>query len=989
MTVEAVRINHIHSGRNRFMNGSFRSVNLRQFLVNIILPTLLTIGLFIVLIFSFVIPYFEENMLDGKKEMLRELVDVAMGIASGKHKEAAAGAITDEAAKAGAIAAIEHLRYGMDGKDYFWITDFKPAMIMHPYRPDLNGKDLSDFRDPNGKRLFVEMVNAVKAGGKGYVNYMWQWMDDSLHIVPKISYVQSFKPWNWIIGTGIYIEDVKSEMAAIKRKLSIVSLAISALMALFLFLIVRQNLKGEFRRSRTEEELRISREKYKALVEASTEGTSMFLDGECIFSNRKFEELLGIKQTDRISPDLRELIVPDRSDDMERIRRFNAEGGNFMQMETVVASKDRPSFSALLSISHITLDDKNGFIIVVKELSRDDESAEEKDERGRQLLALSDAFATGIFKCTAGKNARFIDVNDHLVDLLGYRSKEELLKTEVSSLVDNENELKSLLNVLEKQSICRDFAMHVRLRNGLHLVVSVSAVAESDPNGHLLYFFGTMTDISRQKAMEMLRNDMQIEMQAGLLFMNQEIKGWVRDVVSCDMNVPVADAARSMLGHNTDTALIGSSAGEFIGILTASDICRRVIATGKSPERPVYEFMSAPLASIGDREILSEAVLLMKEKGIGRLCVRDAANRILGIVKNEDLVNLQHNTGGVLIAAAERALSPADLKHVFGRLHLYVNSLIEGGARTSVVTKYITAVSDAISSKIARMVIQDLGVPPVPFTFVAFGSEGRGEQTLLTDQDNAIIYADVEDERKEVVQSYFLNFGERMSAILNEVGYRYCIGNIMARNPRWNQPLSEWKRVFSSWITEPEPINLLESAIFFDYRPVFGDAAIIEPLTEHIQELLSHNPAFFGHMAREGLHYKIPLGLFGRIHTESDEEHTDMLNIKNPLRVIVNLVRLYAMKDRLAETNSMKRMQRLYERGIFGFSFYQDLSHSYDYMMVLQLRSQGQAFSRNAEITNYINLQELSSIELNTLKNVLSQLSTFQNKVKYDFGVPE
>jgi CBS domain-containing protein len=142
-------------------------------------------------------------------------------------------------------------------------------------------------------------------------------------------------------------------------------------------------------------------------------------------------------------------------------------------------------------------------------------------------------------------------------------------------------------------------------------------------------------------------------------------------------------------------------------------------------------------------------------------------------------------------------------------------------------------------------------------------------------------------------------------------------------------------------------------------------------------------------MAREGMSYRTPLGLFGKIQTESDEEHSRGLNIKSPLRVIVNLVRLYAMKHQLPETNSIRRIQRLHEENVFSSSFYKNLLYAYDYMMVLQLQTQAYAFSHGKDITNYVDLSNLSTIELNTLKNVLSQLGTFQNKVKYDFGVSE
>jgi len=235
-------------------------INGKRFFWTIVLPTLLAIGLFILLIFCFIVPYFEQNMLQQKKEMIREVISSSVSIAATCRQQALAGELSEAAAKAAAILQIGNIRYGAGNKDYCWITDMRPYMIRHPYRPDLNGTDLNGFRDPQGKPLFVEMVGVVERGGAGYVDYMWQWMDDPGRIVPKISYVRGFAPWGWIIGTGIYIEDIRAEIAGIKKRLLLVLLLISGLMTLLLSFIVRQNLKTEMKRGMAERDLLASRD---------------------------------------------------------------------------------------------------------------------------------------------------------------------------------------------------------------------------------------------------------------------------------------------------------------------------------------------------------------------------------------------------------------------------------------------------------------------------------------------------------------------------------------------------------------------------------------------------------------------------------------------------------------------------------------------------------------------------------------------------------
>ncbi len=166
-------------------------------------------------------------------------------------------------------------------------------MVMHPYLPELNGQDLTDYEDQRGKKLFVAFVDAVRENGSGFVDYYWQWKDDPDRIVPKLSYVEEFKPWQWVIGTGIYVEDVNAAIARVQRYLTYISLAIAAAIALLLLYAARQSLKIEKRRATAEQGLKESNEKYQALVAAATEGIIMTLDGKCAYANKPLHDMLG------------------------------------------------------------------------------------------------------------------------------------------------------------------------------------------------------------------------------------------------------------------------------------------------------------------------------------------------------------------------------------------------------------------------------------------------------------------------------------------------------------------------------------------------------------------------------------------------------------------------------------------------------------------------------------------------------------------------
>ena len=269
--------------------------------LRLVLPAVLTIILFTTAIFFIILPAFRDNIMDRKRGMSRELTQTAWNTLEFYHAQVEKGLLTRERAQAMAVAQLRAQRFGAEGKDYFWINDLKPNMIMHPYRADLEGKDISHFADPTGKRLFVEVVDTVKQNGQGYVDYMWQWKDDPKHIVPKVSFVRLFKPWGWVVGTGIYVQDVKAEIAAMTGRLTTVSLSILAVIALLVFFMAQEGLRAERRRRQTEYGLRHS-QGMLSLVMDNIPQFIFWKDKEGIYlgCNREFAAHAGLEDSSKI-----------------------------------------------------------------------------------------------------------------------------------------------------------------------------------------------------------------------------------------------------------------------------------------------------------------------------------------------------------------------------------------------------------------------------------------------------------------------------------------------------------------------------------------------------------------------------------------------------------------------------------------------------------------------------------------------------------------
>ena len=193
---------------------------------------------------------------------------------------------------------------------------------------------------------------------------------------------------------------------------------------------------------------------------------------------------------------------------------------------------------------------------------------------------------------------------------------------------------------------------------------------------------------------------------------------------------------------------------------------------------------------------------------------------------------------------------------------MLVKAIIDSGSQPKNVTRIISSLSDVIIKKLINFAIDEIGESPVKFAFIALGSVGREEQTLSTDQDNAIIFDDLQEENIESARSYFLTIGHKVCGWLDEIGYSYCPGNIMAQNPNWCQPLSVWKKFFSRWISSAEPQDMLEINIFFDFRCVFGDRALVDDLSNHIHATWRQYPLFISLLAENAFRYKPPMKIF-------------------------------------------------------------------------------------------------------------------------------
>jgi PAS domain S-box-containing protein len=261
---------------------------------NIIAPIWAVFLVFVLSIFFVFLPSLKTTLIDQKKEMIQTLTDSAVSLLSEYHQRVVSGELPLAEAKSRAKEQIRYMRYGADAKDYFWISDMHPFMVMHPFRPDLEGQDLSLFTDSRGNYPFLAMVEKVLGHGSGYVNYYWQWKDAPHKIVPKLSYVKGFEPWGWIVGTGIYMADVQAEITGILDKLSNIIVLILLFVLALSGYITWQTIRIRNRKNRIEIDLKKERETLFLILESAPLGISLIdKKDRYLYVNPYFTKITG------------------------------------------------------------------------------------------------------------------------------------------------------------------------------------------------------------------------------------------------------------------------------------------------------------------------------------------------------------------------------------------------------------------------------------------------------------------------------------------------------------------------------------------------------------------------------------------------------------------------------------------------------------------------------------------------------------------------
>ncbi len=792
---------HAYSNYKKLRKGVSGAFHLK-----IVVPSVAAVIMLILSLFLIVVPDFHDSMMDGKKEMIKELTASAVSVINYYIELQKKGIITKKQAQQKAIDDIEHMHYGIKNKDYFWITDMHPRMIMHPYRTDLVGKDLSSFKDvknKSGKLLFTESVKLVKEKHEGYIHYLWQWMDDENRTAKKLSYVKGIPEWGWIIGTGVYIHDVDEQIAKITDNLLVILSIISIILILALANLMYQSHKIEKNKMHAEMGMMEAKDRYRALVEASNEGCMLLLGGEIIYSNHTIQKMLGYSEKDL-------------------------------------------NFTALLN--HIIPDSKI-----------------------------------------------------------------------------NRNILKHLKKLQSGEPAIGEFESQLKTRSGalLDMIIATSRIFFAQKNGHVI----SVRKITRTDA-------------SNILFFEN-----------------------SSAEHEENPGFTK----------TIASICRP-LTTPPSPELPVLK----------DSTLLFEAVVAIRSGCSDKILVQNDKGEVTGEINSKDVAIAFSGPAVDVLLEIKQADNLGHIVRMLNQLPDIVKGMTHQRSAQTAIRKLIGKMFDAAIVRFIELAIKEQGPPPVKFAFLSLGSNARHEMTMFSDQDNALIYEDVPEADKQKTKRYFLKLADRVCSMLNQAGYPYCPGGIMATNPKWCLSSSGWKNNFKKWITSSTPQAILEVNVFFDIYCVYGENPLAQDVLGYALKLAGTNPEFFIHFAKNCMLYSSPLKLFGGIKTEN-RDGGEFINIKECIKPIVNLARIYALKYHITVPGTIARLEILHQQTHINDDAFDNIISAFAYLWRLRFYNQLITHAGLSYANDDLSLNDLNDSEKDNLKSILNDINLLQSRLSFEF----
>lgn len=476
-----------------------------------------------------------------------------------------------------------------------------------------------------------------------------------------------------------------------------------------------------------------------------------------------------------------------------------------------------------------------------------------------------------------------------------------------------------------------------------------------------------------------------------MIFSDQSEIKFSEKVLTCSPEQTVQQAAAMMAEKHVSSIVVCREDLLPLGIITDKDLRKKVVARGIPLDTVTAQVMSTPVLTRRRDASFSDLYLTMIKNRLHHLILTEdgtSQSAVSGIISDHDVLLSMGNSPAVLIHGLMNTLDVKEMKLIRDQAEQMLRYYLENELTMDFVASVMTEVNDIIIKQAMRiaensLADEDESLRKIPFCFLSLGSEGREEQLLRTDQDNALVYEDVPEGLKEEAQTYFLKLGTAMVEVLLASGFASCPGDIMASNPKWVQPMSKWKSYFSEWIIRPTEEAILSATIFFDFRPIAGTLSLSEELSLHIYEEIQNKKIFLNFLAKNALMNPPPLGFFKGFVVEKSGEHENEFDIKSrAMMPLADLARLLVLSHGvIGVNNTFKRFDRLAELEPNYEALFKQAAKAYEILM----RTRALEGLQNQSSGRFIQPESLGKLERQLLKNTFSPILELQNIVKVRF----
>ncbi|ETX12062.1 cyclic nucleotide-binding protein [Marinomonas ushuaiensis DSM 15871] len=456
-----------------------------------------------------------------------------------------------------------------------------------------------------------------------------------------------------------------------------------------------------------------------------------------------------------------------------------------------------------------------------------------------------------------------------------------------------------------------------------------------------------------------------------------------RRPISIQMDSDIRMAAQSMSEHRVSSLLITDN-DELIGILTDRDLRTRAVAQGLDYDTPVSAIMTRDPIVMDSHDYASEAVLKMMERNVHHIPIMKNG-RPIGVVSTGDIVQKESHGSIYLISDIFKQNSIESLRAISQKMTHTFTQLVVADANTQMIGNAMSHIGTAFVKRLLQLAEEKFGPAPVPYCFIALGSQAREEQTISTDQDNALILSDKYNE--EIHGEYFEALSQWVCQNLDQCGYTLCTGDIMASNTRWRQPLSVWKENFSDWIQKPKAEALLRLSIFFDLRGIYGDKTLAKRLNQHIRKEAKEHSGFLTFMARNANQRKPPLGFFRQFVLDGEGKQSRTFNLKERgIAPIIDIVRVHALACGSDKLNTLERIEDIEAAGLLPDGRAKDLALALEMIGMVRIKNQKDQIEAGEQPNNHVNPENLSSFEKRHLRDAFNIVTRQQEFIKFRYA---